>query len=242
MRRTWWRSSPACRAWCCPSTARRPLDAAFVCVDRRRASEGLRRGTGGDVAALSRQRPSAVLGPHHRQRGRRRERPLADGEAQGASGSSDVREQPFDLPPQWMPQSWSVSASGGGKERDARQRAADPSRRRDTGRRPRARSGRRRPGDRCRSRASGSEGQGGLLLQQRLHVASRDGVQRRVEADRREGRRRDLHHADDPGQPALPVLPGAEPGADLRARPGRRARGARVDRASGRRRRRRASS
>jgi len=32
-----------------------------------------------------------------------------------AIGLSDVREQPFDLPPQWMPQSWSVSASGGGK-------------------------------------------------------------------------------------------------------------------------------
>ena len=31
-------------------------------------------------------------------------------------GLSDVREQRFDLPPQWMPQSWSVSASGGGKE------------------------------------------------------------------------------------------------------------------------------
>ncbi len=28
---------------------------------------------------------------------------------------SDVREQPFDLPPQWMPQSWSVIAGGGGK-------------------------------------------------------------------------------------------------------------------------------
>ena len=26
-------------------------------------------------------------------------------------GLSDVREQPFDLPPQWMPQSWSVKAS-----------------------------------------------------------------------------------------------------------------------------------
>jgi hypothetical protein len=31
-------------------------------------------------------------------------------------GLSDVREQRFDLPPQWMPQSWSVSASGDGKE------------------------------------------------------------------------------------------------------------------------------
>ncbi|HMB79212.1 MAG TPA: hypothetical protein VKI43_04070, partial [Vicinamibacterales bacterium] len=30
-------------------------------------------------------------------------------------GLTDVREQSFDLPPQWMPQSWSVSASGGGK-------------------------------------------------------------------------------------------------------------------------------
>src|SRR5215471_5506775 len=33
-----------------------------------------------------------------------------------AIGLSDVREQRFDLPPQWMPQSWSVSASGGGKD------------------------------------------------------------------------------------------------------------------------------
>jgi hypothetical protein len=33
-----------------------------------------------------------------------------------AIGLSDVREQPFDLPPQWMPRSWSVSAAGGGKE------------------------------------------------------------------------------------------------------------------------------
>src|ERR1700710_191862 len=32
-----------------------------------------------------------------------------------AIGLSDVREQAFDLPPQWMPQSWSVSASGSGK-------------------------------------------------------------------------------------------------------------------------------
>ena len=31
-------------------------------------------------------------------------------------GLSDVREQRFDLPPQWMPQAWSVSASGGGKD------------------------------------------------------------------------------------------------------------------------------
>jgi hypothetical protein len=33
-----------------------------------------------------------------------------------AIGLSDVREQRFDLPPQWMPQSWGVSASGGGKD------------------------------------------------------------------------------------------------------------------------------
>ena len=31
-------------------------------------------------------------------------------------GLSDVREQSFDLPPQWMPQSWSVSASANGKD------------------------------------------------------------------------------------------------------------------------------
>jgi hypothetical protein len=30
-------------------------------------------------------------------------------------GLSDVREQPLDLPPQWMPTSWTVTASGGGK-------------------------------------------------------------------------------------------------------------------------------
>src|SRR5260221_6160622 len=30
-------------------------------------------------------------------------------------GLSDVHEQFFDLPPQWMPQSWSVTASGNGK-------------------------------------------------------------------------------------------------------------------------------
>lgn len=30
-------------------------------------------------------------------------------------GLSDVHEQSFDLPPQWMPQSWSVTASAGGK-------------------------------------------------------------------------------------------------------------------------------
>ena len=30
-------------------------------------------------------------------------------------GLSDVREQSFDLPPQWMAQAWKVSASGGGK-------------------------------------------------------------------------------------------------------------------------------
>lgn len=29
-------------------------------------------------------------------------------------GLTDVREQPFDLPPQWMPQSWSVTANGAG--------------------------------------------------------------------------------------------------------------------------------
>ncbi|MBZ5607210.1 MAG: M28 family peptidase [Acidobacteriia bacterium] len=33
-------------------------------------------------------------------------------------GLSDVREQSFDLPPQWMPQSWSVSVAGGGKTLD----------------------------------------------------------------------------------------------------------------------------
>jgi hypothetical protein len=31
-----------------------------------------------------------------------------------ALGLADVRQQMFDLPPQWMPQSWNVSASGGG--------------------------------------------------------------------------------------------------------------------------------
>src|ERR1700693_3967998 len=30
-------------------------------------------------------------------------------------GLSDVREQSFNLPPQWMPESWSVAASSGGK-------------------------------------------------------------------------------------------------------------------------------
>jgi hypothetical protein len=30
-----------------------------------------------------------------------------------AAGAQDVRSQPFDLPPQWMPSSWSVSLSGG---------------------------------------------------------------------------------------------------------------------------------
>jgi hypothetical protein len=33
-------------------------------------------------------------------------------------GLTDVREQPFDLPPQWMPESWSVKASGGGQTLD----------------------------------------------------------------------------------------------------------------------------
>src|SRR5476649_1692843 len=32
-----------------------------------------------------------------------------------AIGLTDVREQSFDLPPQWMPQSWSVAASAGGR-------------------------------------------------------------------------------------------------------------------------------
>jgi hypothetical protein len=31
------------------------------------------------------------------------------------AGLSDVRQQSFDLPPQWMPQSWSVSASSGAR-------------------------------------------------------------------------------------------------------------------------------
>jgi hypothetical protein len=31
------------------------------------------------------------------------------------AGVTDVREQPFDLPPQWMPQSWSVTATAGAK-------------------------------------------------------------------------------------------------------------------------------
>ncbi len=30
-------------------------------------------------------------------------------------GLSDVHLQPFDLPPQWMPQSWEITATGGGK-------------------------------------------------------------------------------------------------------------------------------
>jgi peptidase M28-like protein len=33
-------------------------------------------------------------------------------------GLSDVHQQMFDLPPQWMPTSWSVTASGGGKVMD----------------------------------------------------------------------------------------------------------------------------
>jgi hypothetical protein len=33
-------------------------------------------------------------------------------------GLSDVHQQMFDLPPQWMPTSWSVTASGGGKTMD----------------------------------------------------------------------------------------------------------------------------
>jgi hypothetical protein len=31
-------------------------------------------------------------------------------------GLSDVREQFFDLPPQWMPRSWSVTLSPSGKK------------------------------------------------------------------------------------------------------------------------------
>jgi hypothetical protein len=31
-------------------------------------------------------------------------------------GLSDVHEQPFDMPPQWIAQSWNVTASGGGKD------------------------------------------------------------------------------------------------------------------------------
>ena len=31
------------------------------------------------------------------------------------AGLSDVSTQSFDLPPQWMPESWSVMASAGGK-------------------------------------------------------------------------------------------------------------------------------
>src|SRR5262249_13281270 len=34
-----------------------------------------------------------------------------------AAGLAGVREQPFDLPPQWMPQAWSVAASAGGNTR-----------------------------------------------------------------------------------------------------------------------------
>src|SRR5215510_2062544 len=33
-------------------------------------------------------------------------------------GLTDVRTQSFDLPPQWMPKSWSVTAAGGGKTLD----------------------------------------------------------------------------------------------------------------------------
>ena len=62
-------------------------------------------------------------------------------------GLSDVREQRFDLPPQWMPQSWSVSASGGGK--DLPLGSAQPTYRSvgDAGGRLESRGGGRRPGD-----------------------------------------------------------------------------------------------
>ena len=40
------------------------------------------------------------------------------------AGLSDVRIQPLDLEPQWMPQTWEVVVTGAGKDRAARKRAA----------------------------------------------------------------------------------------------------------------------
>ena len=41
-----------------------------------------------------------------------------------SAGLSDVRIQPLDLEPQWMPQTWEAVVTGAGKTRAARNRAA----------------------------------------------------------------------------------------------------------------------
>ena len=41
-----------------------------------------------------------------------------------AAGLSDVRIQPLDLEPQWMPQTWEVVVTGGWQDRATRKRAA----------------------------------------------------------------------------------------------------------------------
>src|SRR5947208_11925541 len=40
-----------------------------------------------------------------------------------AAGLKEVKEQPFDLPPQWWPQAWSVNASGAGNRSRSRARS-----------------------------------------------------------------------------------------------------------------------
>ena len=66
-------------------------------------------------------------------------------------GLSDVREQSLDLPPQWMPASWSVAASAGGKT-VALETAYPTSTTPGTPPRPRPGGGGCRPGKRGRSR------------------------------------------------------------------------------------------
>ena len=56
------------------------------------------------------------LGPHPGHVRRSRERRVGGREVQG-DRRLEVRTQPFDLPAQWMPQSWDVTATSAGAAR-----------------------------------------------------------------------------------------------------------------------------
>ena len=147
-----------------------------------------------------------------------------------ALGLSDVHIQPVDLGPTWMPQTWDVVVTGGGKT--VRLETAQP----DYGStgtprgRPGSRGGVCRVRQRGRFRRQECRRQGRLLVRHHGHE-----VRRRPQARRREGRGRDLRSQHVAGQSALRSVPVRHEGAGLRRGRRRWLRGTRSDRVVARR-------
>ena len=116
-----------------------------------------------------------------------------------AAGMSDVRSQPLDLVPQWFPQSWEVTSTGGGKTITLDSAQPDYGTVGTPAGGTRSRGGVRRARERGRLRRQGRQGESRL----RIHDAGRP-ERRRGAAGRRKGRGGGLRSQHAAGQRPVP--------------------------------------